>query len=94
MERELNEIQSILNKTLNETKTHWSDLKSYTSQLQKIEDKTDNVEMGGIKISELNESMSTLTKFLEGAFQEVNKSVQNLNTELEESKKNINKDSQ
>lgn len=92
MINELNEIQSILNKTLEETKNNWKELQTYTNQLQKIEDKTNDVQMGGIKISELNNSMGVLTKFLEGAFQEVNKSVQNLHNEIEDNKKNINKE--
>ena len=87
MERELNEIQKILNGALDDTKKNWGELKTYSKQLQQIEDKTNDIQMGGIKMSELNKSMEVLTQFLEGAFKEVNNSVQNLSTEIAEHKK-------
>jgi hypothetical protein len=86
MLKELDEIQDILHSTLEKTKDNWKELKQYTNQLKTVEKQTNDIEMGGIKISSLNDSLVTLTGFLEGAFQEVNKSVHDISKEINETK--------
>jgi uncharacterized protein YhaN len=86
IEDQLNQVQKTLNDTMNETKKYWKEYTTYNKQLQKMQEQTDNREMGGIKISELTESMGKITQFLEGAFEEVGKSVNTLTDDLENCK--------
>lgn len=89
---QLDEIQKQLNKTLDDTKKDWSDYKKHSKQLQELENQNENLEMGGIKIKELNNSLGTITKFLDGAFKEVNESVNNINFDIDKTKKENNKE--
>ena len=91
MIKELEEIQKILNIKLDESKDHWNELQKYNEQLGKIKDTTGDMQLGGVKISELNDSMGKLSKFLEGAFGEVNKSVKDINESLNKQKEELKK---
>ena len=91
IEEQINSIKQVLNGELDGVNKQFQELKQYNEQLHKIEDKTNDMQMGGVKISELTQSMGMLTKFLEGAFVEVNKSVQNINSSLDKTEEEVKK---
>jgi hypothetical protein len=91
LEDNINEIQKLLNNSLNDTKKSWAELQKNTSHLKAIQEKAGDMQLGGIKISELNDSLLKMTKFLEGAFGEVTKSLENIG-ETTEAVKTENKE--
>lgn len=90
---QLEAIQRQLNSTFDDAKHDWNEFQKYNDQLKTIEEQNDNMELGGVKIKDLNKSLGNLTTFLGGAFNEINKSVHDMNNSIEETKKELHKQS-
>ena len=90
LEEQLDYLKKSLNDTLDNTKTEWKKLNKHTEQLKQLES-VDDIQMGGVKMSELTKGVESMSKFLEGSFNEIFKSMGDITDSLDNQKEDIKK---
>jgi citrate synthase len=85
--KQIDTLKKLLNKKLDEANEGIEKIHTFNNQLHKLDQKTNDMELGGVKIKDINKSIINLTKFLGGAFEEINKSVDKINKNLNKGKK-------
>lgn len=80
---DLDYIKQELNESLDRAKNEFNQLKSYQKHLNNFSNKSFN----GKNTNDLSQALSVITSFMEGAFDEVNKSIINVNKSLNEQMK-------